>query len=111
MSNRLRTQIWVQAQIRICDRRNIAVFVRHKGDPDAGAVLIKLNGFDDGSIVLSQITAADDRSQWLRGTGETPVPDADAEAYIERQLKWDNDLWVLEIEDPRGEYLEGFGKD
>ena len=110
MSNRLRTQIWVQAQIRLCDRRNIPVFVRHKGDPDAGAVLIKLNGFADGSIVLSLMTSADDRSHWLRGTGAAPVPDADAEAYIERQLKWDADLWVLEIEDARGEYLENFGK-
>ena len=56
MADRLRTQIWVQAQIRVCDQRNIAVFVRKKGDIDAGAVLIKLNGFDEGSIVLSQST-------------------------------------------------------
>ena len=108
MIDRVRTQIWVQAQIRVCDQRNIAIFVRKKGDIDAGAVLIKLNSFSEGSIVLAQVTGAD-RAQWMRGTGDDPVPDVDAEAYIERQLKWDTDLWVLEIEDPKGEYLEQFG--
>ena len=102
MRDRVRTQVWVQAQIRVCDQRNIAVFVRKKGDIDAGAILIKLNGFSEGSIILTQVTGAD-RSQWMRGTGETPVSDTEAEAYIERQLKWDPDLWVLEIEDPKGE--------
>ena len=108
MADRVLTQIWVQAQIRICDLRNIPIYVRHKGDIDAGAVLIKLNGFSEGSIVLTQVTGLD-RTQWMRGTGDAAVPDADAEAYIERQLKWDSDLWVLEIEDPKGDYLELFG--
>lgn len=108
MAERVRTQIWVQAQIRVCDQCNIAIFVRKKGDVDAGAVLIKLNGFAEGSIVLAQVTGAD-RTEWMRGTGDDPVKDADAEAYIERQLKWDPDVWVLEIEDPKGEYLEQFG--
>ena len=106
--DRVLTQIWVQAQIRVCDMRNIPIYVRHKGDVDAGAVLIKLNGFSEGSIILTQVTGAD-LTQWMRATGETPVLDADAEAYIERQLKWDVDLWVLEIEDTKGEYLEQFG--
>jgi hypothetical protein len=108
MMERVLTQIWVQAQIRICDIRNIPIYVRHKGDPDAGAVLVKLNGFTEGSIILTQVTGAD-RSEWMRAMGEVPVPDSDAEAYIERQLKWDADLWVLEIEDLKGEYLELFG--
>ncbi|MEL0105764.1 MAG: DUF1491 family protein [Rhodospirillales bacterium] len=108
MRDRIRTQIWVQAQIRVCDQRNIAIFVRKKGDVDAGAVLIKLNGFAEGSIVLTQVTGAD-RTEWMRGTGDAPVSDHEAEEYIERQLKWDPDVWVLEIEDPKGEYLEQFG--
>ena len=104
MIDRVLTQIWVQAQIRICDMRNIPIYVRHKGDPDAGAVLIKLNGLTEGSVILSQVTGAE-RSEWMRATGEAPVPDSDAEAYIERQLKWDADLWVLEIEDPKLQYV------
>ena len=36
------------------------------------------------------------------------VADGEAEAYIERQLKYDPDIWVLEIEDRNGTYkLDG----
>jgi hypothetical protein len=40
----------------------------------------------------------------MRGTREGLVSDADAEAYIEKQMQYDPDIWVLEIEDPKNQY-------
>ena len=104
----LSTGLWVSAQVRICDRAFIpATIVRH-GDDDAGTVLDKINRFEAGVTVYTPATSLNDQPMWSRGTGPNPVSEAEADAYIERQVKYDPDAWVLEIEDRKGQYkLDG----
>jgi hypothetical protein len=99
---RLRTDIWVQACVRRGDLEGIPVMVVRKGDPTAGAVLVKRNRFEQGCMVLLQTRDADGASAWLAGTGLDLVPEADADAYIARARQRDPDLWVIEIEDRQG---------
>lgn len=108
MAMGLTTGLWIQAQVRLCDRRSIPAVVVRRGDPDAGAVLVKVNRFEAGVVVYGQIVDMDGEAAWMRGTGPTPVAEPAADAYIERQVRRDSDIWVLEIEDRRGEYdLDG----
>ena len=104
----LTTGIWVSAQVRICDRAFIpATIVRH-GNDDAGTVLVKINRFEAGVTVFAQTSSSGNEPAWSRGTGPNPVSEAEADAYIERQVKYDPDVWVLEIEDRKGQYkLDG----
>jgi hypothetical protein len=41
----------------------------------------------------------------MRGTGEGLVSEAEAETYIAKQMLYDPDIWVLEIEDPKLQYV------
>ncbi len=107
--DRLKTSIWVQAQTRICGLANIPLFVVRKGDLDAGVVLLKISSRDGLCRLYSQIRDPSGDLAWSQSaSGGERLSDADADAYIEKQKNFDPDIWVIEIEDPDGNYqLDG----
>ena len=104
MVGRLKSSLWIQARIRQCDLDGIPAVVVRRGDPDAGAILIKINRLAMGCVVYTQFRNMDGETTWVSATGDTPVEDRAADHYIERQAARDRDLWVLEIEDHKGDF-------
>jgi GMP synthase (glutamine-hydrolysing) len=79
----------------------MATVVR-KGDRESGALFIKVNGFNQGCVVYSGISTPSGEEGWQMATGPEPVAEKDADAYLARQTKYDADLWIVEVEDPKG---------
>jgi GMP synthase (glutamine-hydrolysing) len=102
MEPRLKTGLVVQAALRLATAQAIPIFVVRRGDADAGAILLKLNRLEHGFTVLAQTRTLEGELVWMRATGAEPVEEQTADAYIERQVKRDPDLWVVEIEDRGG---------
>lgn len=105
MEARLKAEFWVKALLRRCGAADVPAMVVRRGDADAGAVLVKLNGLQSGASVLTAGWGADGGRIWRRATGPVPIGDAEAEAYIARQLQRDPDLWIVEIEDRAGRHF------
>ena len=101
--DRLPTGLWVMGHVRAADAQGVPMMVLRKGDPSRGTVLLKLNLLDGRFVVLSQVRHHE-RLAWSRATGPDPVEEAAADAHIARQVKYDPDLWVVEVEDRQGRH-------
>lgn len=105
MEPRLKAEIQVKAFIRRCAAAGVPALVVRRGDENAGAVVIRVNRLDGSSVVYAQARRGDGAAIWIRGTGESPVSDDAAEAYLARALRVDPDLWIVEVEDREGRHF------
>lgn len=69
--------------------------VLRKGDLWGGAVIVKLNLLDGTFKVLRPTRDMDGRVAWLAAQQSALLAEADATAYIDRQVKRDPDLRVI----------------
>lgn len=99
---RLPTELWVMAHLRRCTVAATPAVLRRRGEAERGTVLLKLNQLEAGCRILTQARDLDGRLGWLAALGGKLVTDAEAEAYIDRAVVRDPDLWVIEIEDRGG---------
>ena len=102
--DRLKSSIWIQAQIRICSISNLSAYVMKRGDPDAGAIFLHLNKLNGNNLVYNQIRTISGQIAWSQSGRSTTLDDREAHDYLEKQKKYDPDLWILEIEDPEDKY-------
>ncbi len=108
---RLKSDIWVQAYLRISAVAGITGVLVRRGDRDAGAIYIRVNRLDGRSDLYGPAAAGldggDTERRFSPALASTTVPDADAEAYLARQIRYDSDLWVIELEDRSGRHCLG----
>jgi hypothetical protein len=102
LTDRLSTELYVQAHIRLCFSKGLTAVVAHKGDAWGGAILVKLNLLGPGCKLLNQTRDADGEIAWLPVQAGALLSEADADAYIAKSVQRDPDLWVVEIEDRAG---------
>ncbi len=97
----LSSDLWVYALIRRVQLAGSVATVARKGDARGGAVLVKT--FDSRTRVTrlyAEAVSGDGESVWMRPiAGET---EAEVDAYIQRAVRIDPDLWVVEVEDADG---------
>ena len=95
------SDIWVHALVRRVALAGSCATIARKGDARAGAVIVKTFDNRSGKTGLyAQAVGPDGDMVWMRPGDLTA--EADADAYIERAVRFDPDLWVVEIEDADG---------
>jgi hypothetical protein len=109
---RLKSGIWVAAYVRRCHIEGAFAAVRRRGAEEAGAVFIKLNRLDGTGVlygpapqsVFDEAQPAGRLFTVILGR-EMPVPEADIEARLVREIRYDPDVWIVEVEDRAGRHF------
>jgi len=102
MTDRLPTEMWIQAHLRRCSRDAIPAYVLRRGDAGGGTLLLKINRIEQGWTLLTQVRDLDGRLGWMAALEGGAEAEAEAADYISRAVRRDPDLWVVEIEDRAG---------
>ena len=108
---RLKSAIWVAAYLRRCQIEGAFGAVRRHGADEAGAIFIKVNRLDGTADLYGPAAQAAfdgahpaDRA-FSPSLAKLPALEADVEAYLSRQLRFDPDIWILEIEERAGRHF------
>lgn len=106
---RLRSEIWVKAYLRRCASAGASAVVARHGDDDAGAVMIRIERRDGLSAVFAPAPAGleddDADRRFVPCFPSTFVDRTKADDYLDRQARFDGDVWIIDVDDPAGRHF------
>lgn len=109
---RLKSAIWVAAYLRRCNAEGAFAAVRRRGAEEAGAVFIVANSLDGTATLYGpapQSTFEEARPSDRAFVAVLGVPhsvaEADIERYLAKQISFDPDIWVVELESRDGRHF------
>lgn len=106
---RLKSSIWVAAYLRRLQGEGIFAAVRRRGAEEAGAVFVKLALLDGTAMLFTPApqTSYDDTRPIERAFVASPaqaVAEQTIEERLAREINFDPDVWIVEIEDNKGRH-------
>ena len=110
---RLKSELWVKAYLRRCRIEGADALLVRRGDTDAGAIYIKVSRLDGTALLYGPAPAGLDAARedrlWQPFLKGEPTPEAQVDAYLERQVGFDADIWIVAVEDRTGRhFLDGW---
>jgi len=107
---RLKSSIWVAAYLRRCQTAGVFGAVRRRGAEEAGAVFIKVALLDGNAAlyVPAPQTVYDDSrpiERLFMPTSKQSLPEQSVEERLQKEIRFDPDAWIVEIEDRAGQHF------
>ena len=105
--NELKTEIIINAGIRIAQQNLANAYVLKKGDIDAGSIFVKVDTLDGYSKLFSRNLSYDfmhDKTfiQFQDLYPNQKIETINVDNRISKEISIDRDCWVIEIEDKNG---------
>ncbi len=98
---RLKSEIRVAAQLRRAHAAGAFAVVARRGDPDAGSVAVKVYLGARKARLFVEARDENGNAIW-REPFDDAADETQIDAYLEKERRFDSDLWIVEIEDREG---------
>jgi hypothetical protein len=102
----VKTEIWVKGHLRRCFAAGLTGVVARRGAAEAGSVFVKVTLAAGTARLLAPAAGpAYDKEggrRWEFPLGSEPLKLDDIDRFLDRQIAFDPDIWVLDIDDPGG---------
>ena len=99
----LSADLWVGALLRRVEQAGSSAYIIRKGDRSFGSVVVKVLNMRTREAYVLREAQKGENTVWMRPVDSLSEPDLDA--YIARQVRFDADLWIVEIEDLHGRHF------
>ena len=100
-SPRLKAGIFVRALLRRAQSGGASAFIVRKGAEEAGAVILVVSRLDGTCLLLNQARDGKGALVWAKALGDWGQ-EQKAKVWLDKQTRFDPDLWIVEIEDREG---------
>lgn len=107
MSSRLRSDFFVAALLRGCASQGASAVLRRRGSAEAGAIFVVVDNLAGGLALYgaapqSEMPKGGIDRQFSKLHREALIDSATVEARLAKQVSFDSDIWIVEIEDQLG---------
>lgn len=105
---RIKSDFWVSAHLRLCALNGIDAVLRRRGAAEAGAIFVVVDRLDGSADLYGPAPPSfehEDRGGRIFAPVLSRVMPLDIEARMQREIRFDPDLWWIAIDDREGRCL------
>ena len=98
MDTRLPAHLEVSAILRSVEAAGGFATVLHRGERDAGTILLLTMYRGEGVTLFERMPQLDGSRQFIAAKRENPENPQEMSEYLEKRARQDSDIWVLELD-------------
>lgn len=96
---RLPTGVWVDAECAKLAAAGQSYYIVRRGNVASGVVMVKVHDYVQRVCALYlQQRNFEGQLGWVHAVGAQPLAESEVDGYIQRSIRQDPDMWVIEIE-------------
>ena len=97
--------MWIAAYLRRCGVEGAPAYLRRRGAVEAGTIFVKIDRLDGQAALFGPAPPSeidDGVRRFVRAHKEDWLDPGAIEARLKREIDFDVDLWIVEVEDRLG---------